>query len=94
MRRSRRELSNEYLLGNVGFDTAENELSKVSPIDPPPRRRMVRPRKPPRTVVARLVAELLNAMHALDVPGVNKADGPPFFEVAETGRLRPSAAAN
>ena len=27
--RSRRELSNEYLLAKFGFDTAENELSKV-----------------------------------------------------------------
>ena len=30
--RSRRELSNAYLLANFGFDTAENELSKVCPI--------------------------------------------------------------
>ena len=29
MCRSRRELSNEYLLAKFGFDTAENELSKV-----------------------------------------------------------------
>ena len=27
--RSRRELSNEYLLAKFGFDTAENEPSKV-----------------------------------------------------------------
>ena len=31
--RSRRELSNEYLLAKFGFDTAENEPSKVCPID-------------------------------------------------------------
>ena len=30
--RSRRELSNEYLLAKIGFDTAENEPSKVCPI--------------------------------------------------------------
>ena len=29
MGRSRRELSNEYLLAKFGFDTAENEPSKV-----------------------------------------------------------------
>ena len=29
MCRSRRELSKEYLLANVGFDTAENEPSKL-----------------------------------------------------------------
>ena len=32
MCRSRRELSNEYLLANFGFDTAENEPYKVCPI--------------------------------------------------------------
>ena len=31
--RSRRELSNEYLLANVGFDTAENEPFKVRQLD-------------------------------------------------------------
>ena len=30
--RSRRELSNEYLLANFGFDTAENEPCKVCPL--------------------------------------------------------------
>ena len=30
--KSRRELSNEYLLAKFGFDTAENEPSKVRPI--------------------------------------------------------------
>ena len=30
--RSRRELSNAYLLANVGFDTAENEPCKVCPL--------------------------------------------------------------
>ena len=30
--RSRQELSNEYLLAKCGFDTAENEPSKVWPI--------------------------------------------------------------
>ena len=30
--RSRRELSNAYLLAKFGFDTAENEPSKVCPI--------------------------------------------------------------
>ena len=40
MRRSRRELSDEYLLANTGFDTAENEPCKVCPLsvcitDPP-----------------------------------------------------------
>ena len=30
--RSRRELSNEYLLAKIGFDTAENELCKVCPL--------------------------------------------------------------
>ena len=30
--RSRRELSNEYLLAKVGFDTAENEPCKVCPL--------------------------------------------------------------
>ena len=29
--RSRRELSNDYLLAKFGFDTAENELCKVCP---------------------------------------------------------------
>ena len=33
MCRSRRELSNAYLLAKFGFDTAENEPSKVCPID-------------------------------------------------------------
>ena len=32
--RSRRELSNAYLLAKFGFDTAENEPSKVCPIEP------------------------------------------------------------
>ena len=32
MRRSRRELSNEYLLAKFGFDTAENETCKVCPL--------------------------------------------------------------
>ena len=32
MRRSRRELSNEYLLAKFGFDTAENEHCKVCPL--------------------------------------------------------------
>ena len=31
--KSRRELSNPYLLSNFGFDTAENEPCKVCPID-------------------------------------------------------------
>ena len=31
--RSRRELSNAYLLAKIGFDTAENEPGKVSPIE-------------------------------------------------------------
>ena len=31
--KSRQELSNEYLLAKVGFDTAENEPSKVGPIE-------------------------------------------------------------
>ena len=31
--RSRRELSNAYLLAKFGFDTAENEPCKVCPID-------------------------------------------------------------
>ena len=31
--RSRRELSNEYLLAKFGFDTAENEPCKVCPIE-------------------------------------------------------------
>ena len=31
--RSRRELSNAYLLAKVGFDTAENEPCKVCPIE-------------------------------------------------------------
>ena len=30
--RSRRELSNEYLLTKFDFDTAENELCKVCPL--------------------------------------------------------------
>ena len=30
--RSRRELSNEYLLANIGFDTAENEHSKAAKV--------------------------------------------------------------
>ena len=30
--RSRRELSNEYLLAKFGFDTAENEPCKVCPL--------------------------------------------------------------
>ena len=33
MCRSRRELSNAYLLSKFGFDTAENEPCKVSPIE-------------------------------------------------------------
>ena len=32
--RSRRELSNEYFLAKFGFDTAENERSKVCPSRP------------------------------------------------------------
>ena len=32
--RSRRELSNAYFLAKFGFDTAENEPSKVCPIEP------------------------------------------------------------
>ena len=32
MRRSRRELSNGYLLANFGFGTAENEHCKVCPL--------------------------------------------------------------
>ena len=32
MCRSRRELSNEYLLAKFGFDTAENEACKVCPL--------------------------------------------------------------
>ena len=32
MCRSRRELSNAYLLGKFGFDTAENEPCKVCPL--------------------------------------------------------------
>ena len=31
--RSRRDLSNAYLLAKFGFDTAENESSKVCPIE-------------------------------------------------------------
>ena len=34
MCRSRRELSNAYLLAKFGFDTAENEPSKVGPSRP------------------------------------------------------------
>ena len=34
MCRSRRELSNAYFLAKFGFDTAENEPSKVCPIEP------------------------------------------------------------
>ena len=34
MYRSRRELSNAYLLAKFRFDTAENEPSKVCPIEP------------------------------------------------------------
>ena len=30
--RSRRELSNEYLVAKIGFDTAEKEPSKVCPL--------------------------------------------------------------
>ena len=30
--RSRQELSNEYLIAKIGFDTAENEPSKVCPL--------------------------------------------------------------
>jgi hypothetical protein len=30
--RSRRELSNEYLLAKIGVDTAENEPLEVSPV--------------------------------------------------------------
>ena len=33
MCRSRRELSNAYLIANIGFDTAENEPCKVCPIE-------------------------------------------------------------
>ena len=33
MCRSRRELSNEYLLAKFGFDTAENEPCEVCPIE-------------------------------------------------------------
>ena len=32
MCRSRRELSNEYLLAKIGFDTAENEPCEVCPL--------------------------------------------------------------
>ena len=32
MCRSRRELSNEYLIAKIGFDTAENEPCKVCPL--------------------------------------------------------------
>ena len=31
--RSRRELSNAYLLAKIGFDTAENEPCKVCPLE-------------------------------------------------------------
>ena len=36
LRRSRRELSNAYIFAKCGFDTAENEPSKVWPIAAPP----------------------------------------------------------
>ena len=35
VRRSRRELSNAYFLAKFGFDTAENEPSKVWPLERP-----------------------------------------------------------
>ena len=34
LRRSRRELSNAYLLAKFGVDTAENEACEVCPIEP------------------------------------------------------------
>ena len=40
--RSRRELSNAYLLGTFGFDTAENEPSKVWPVRRRPTTRRTR----------------------------------------------------
>ena len=46
LRRSPRELSNAYLLAKFGFDTAENEPSKVCRI--PRRRAARRPRRPRR----------------------------------------------
>ena len=49
MCRSRRELSNAYLLANVGFDTAENEPCKVCPI---PQRVQQQVAHPPRRLRA------------------------------------------
>ena len=46
--RSRRELSNANLLAKIGFDTAENEPSKVWPIATPRRRCTGHDRRSPR----------------------------------------------
>ena len=49
--RSRRELSNAYLLAKFGFDTAENEPSKVC--RPPPRAATTRRRRGGRPPIVR-----------------------------------------
>ena len=50
--RSRRELSNAYFLAKFRFDAAENEPSKVCPIEPSRSPREVRERLLPAAVAA------------------------------------------
>ena len=76
--RSRRELSNAYLLAKFGFDTAENEHSEVCRIER--KENMLR-----EGDHVRIEVDMLQGRGSLTVNGL---------EVAESGRLRPSGAAS
>ena len=66
---SKRELSNEYLLAKVGFDTAENEPCQVCPIEPSKplayrqARLLEQQRRAPRGVAPEVVGD---AVHGRD----------------------------
>ena len=104
--RSRRELSNEYLLAKIGVDTAENEPLQVCPLSAYRSPRSVLRVKDPAPAEA--TAESTNNKPALvndkisekrkPIPNLKEDDAaapspPAGVTVAESGR-RPSAAAS
>ena len=65
--RSRRELSNEYLLAKFGFDTAENEPCKVCPLSA-----YISPRFPNHCTMGQiLTVDVKNAAEGMRCHGVS-----------------------